>query len=134
MNISPTTPLRIGLGAMYLYSGIDLMRNPENWISFIPGWMMDIITSVSTLETFLRLQGAVELIFALSFLALFLPAGWVRIVAVFSALEILSILLLTGVDLITFRDFGILGASTALILLLAPSQLPLTTSLRKEVL
>ncbi|PJE64834.1 MAG: hypothetical protein COU90_01050 [Candidatus Ryanbacteria bacterium CG10_big_fil_rev_8_21_14_0_10_43_42] len=122
MPISPSIPLRLGLGAMYLYSGFDLVRNPDNWISFIPGWFMDVLMTITTLETFLRLQGVVELLFAFIFLSLFLPQKGVRVAAVFSALEICSILVFTGVDLITFRDFGLLGASVALIILLKPQE------------
>jgi hypothetical protein len=118
MNISPVLPLRVGLGIMYAYSGMDLLRNPDNWIAFIPGWLMDIIVNIISLEIFLRVQGAIELVFAVSFLLFFLPNWWVRMTAIFSAIEMLSILVLTGVDLVTFRDFGLLGASVALIIFL----------------
>ena len=133
MTISPTIPLRLGLGVMYVYSGIDLIRNPDNWIAFIPGWLMDALTPFIALETFLRVQGVAELVFAFVFLALFLPNGLVRIIALCSALEMLSILALTGVDLITFRDFGLLGASVTLILLLAPPAEIISAPVSQEV-
>ena len=53
------------------------------------------------------------------FLAWFLPRGAIRIASGLAALEIAGILLFTGIDLITFRDIGLLGAALALFFLSA---------------
>ena len=113
---------------MYLYSGIDLLLHPTAWVWAIPYWMRQIITAVVPLNTYLQLQGSVEIIFALILLAWFLPAGLVRSVAFLSALEFLAILGLAFFPfsaanfLITFRDIGLLGASLALFMILSGKQ------------
>ena len=125
-KIKPEWPLRIALGAMYLYSGIDLVRHPTAWHWALPYWMREIITSVLSLDTYLVGQGIVELAFAVVLLAWFLPRGAVWVVTVASVFEFAAILILAFVPFsevnfsITFRDIGLLGASIALFLLVYP--------------
>ena len=125
---SPEWPLRLGLGAMYLYSGIDLVLHPTAWAWAIPYWLRQTVISVVPLNTYLQLQGAVEIVFALALLAWFLPRGLVRGAALLSALEFLVILALAffpfseAIFLITFRDIGLLGASIALFMILREEQ------------
>ena len=76
------------------------------------------------LNTYLQIQGTVEIIFALILLAWFLKPKIVRWVAILSSLEFLAILLLALFPwseanfLVTFRDIGLLGASVALVLVI----------------
>lgn len=72
----------------------------------------------SPIEMYLRLQGIGEFIIGVLFLAWFLGKLGPRIAAILSVLEIASILLFVGIDLITFRDIGLLGAALALLTLL----------------
>lgn len=123
MNASNTTnarwALRLGLGIMYLYSGVDIVLHPTAWTWAIRQLPIVIQNSIGTITggevAFLTIQGASEILLALIFLAWFLPYRLVRWVALLSALEIGFILLLVGVDAITFRDIGVLGASVALV-------------------
>lgn len=115
---SPEWPLRLGLGLMYVYSGISLLRQPLDWQGFLPMWFSDAVVRFLPLATYLAIQGAGELVLAAAFLAWFLPRGLVRIAAGLAALEMLGILVLTGIDLITFRDVGLLGGALALFILL----------------
>ena len=113
----PEWPLRIGLGLMYVYSGFSLIRQPLDWQGFLPMWFTDAVGRILPLTAYLKIQGAGELVIAAVFLAWFLPRRIVRIVAGFTVLELAGILLFTGIDLITFRDIGLLGAAMALFLL-----------------
>ncbi len=114
-NKLPIWFLRLGLGAMYAYSGYDLIATPSHWYAFVPPWFSQILWTVGLdITTYLRLQGAVELLFAFVLLAWFMPRLAVLWVAVISGLELLLILVFSGVDLITFRDIGVVGASAAL--------------------
>lgn len=113
----PEWPLRLGLGLMYAYSGFSLIRQPLDWQGFLPPWFAAFVGGVMPLETYLAIQGAGEILLALVFLAWFLPRRLVLAAAVVAALEIAGILLFTGIDLITFRDLGLLGAALALALL-----------------
>jgi len=118
-KISPAFPLRLGLGAMYLYSGYDIIRNPNAWTWAIPQWFSDFVTVFMPIETYLHIQGGIELALAVIFLAWFLPRKIVLIAAFVSTVEIIGILLLAPFSqfLITFRDLGVLGASASLLLM-----------------
>ncbi|OHA09930.1 MAG: hypothetical protein A3A44_03650 [Candidatus Sungbacteria bacterium RIFCSPLOWO2_01_FULL_60_25] len=115
-SISPEWALRIGLGAMYLWSGLDIVRHPKSWywaIRSLPEFAEAAIGKIG-IDTFLMIQGAGELALAILLLVPFLPRRLLRWVAFLNALEIALILLLVGVDAITFRDIGVLGGAVAL--------------------
>ena len=116
-KISPLWPLRLGLGLMYIYSGYDLFYHPTSWVWAVPPWFAQLISPIISVVAFLRFQGIVEFLMALLLLAWFSGKWSVRIVAIFSTLEMAAVLLFTGIDLITFRDIGLLGASSALLIL-----------------
>jgi len=121
MRINPEWSLRVSLGVMYLYSGIDLVQHPTAWHWALPYWLKQFIGNFLELNTYLRLQGAVEIIFALVLLAWFLKPVFVTWVAALSTLEFAVILVLAfipwseAIFLITFRDIGLFGASLALL-------------------
>src|SRR5947207_2318187 len=112
--------LRLGLGFMFLYSGLDLVRHPTGWywaVRPLPDFIKNIITDEIGMNRYLMLQGVGELVMAFVFLAWFLPAKIVKIVAALAAAEMAAILLLVGLNSETFRDIGLLGAGAALFFL-----------------
>lgn len=109
--------MRLGLGLMYLYSGYDLFYHPTAWLWAVPKWYAQIVTPVSSLELYLRFQGVAEFAIGLLFLAWFSGAWGVRAASAFAALEMAAILIFVGVDPITFRDIGLLGAALALLII-----------------
>lgn len=123
-NLKPMWALRLGLGLMYLYSGYDLFYNPQHWYGFVPKWFSQAVIQIGPIETYLRLQGLGELVIGLLFLAWFLGARGARIAAMLAALEMALILLFVGIDPITFRDIGLLGAATALLIMSFQSSQP----------
>ncbi|MDO8600890.1 MAG: hypothetical protein Q7R73_04805 [bacterium] len=116
-KISAEWPLRLGLGFMYIYSGIDLIRYPSGWTWALPWWFSKIVSSFIPIETYLRIQGAGELIFAAILLAWFLNKKIVAAVALISVFEFLFILFFSPQFTITFRDIGLLGAAASLFLI-----------------
>lgn len=115
----PTFFLRLGFGLMYLYSGYDLVVNPKHWQGFItdaPKFINRLATSVGT-TNFLRFQGLAELAIALGLLAWFLPTRLVKWLVLAAVLEMAAILVTVGINLITFRDLGLLGGLAGLLLL-----------------
>ena len=70
------------------------------------------------IDTYLKLQGGVELIFALVMFAWFVPKVIAKIVSYLIALEMFLITVMVGIDTVTFRDIGLVGAALALGLLL----------------
>lgn len=121
-NLHPAAPLRVGLGLMFLYSGYDLIANPFHWYGFVPQWFSRFVTPLVPMEQYLRLQGTGEIILGLLLLAWFLPPWIARLAAAAAAAEMLGILLFVGLDPITFRDIGLLGAAVALFFLLSRKQ------------
>ncbi len=113
-RIRPEAPLRLGLGLMYIYSGWDLIVNPSHWQGFAPAWFERMVGILMPMDTYLRLQGAGELAIALLLLAWFVPRRALRLAALLAALEMAGILILVGIDAITFRDLGLFGGALAL--------------------
>ena len=119
-RIKPIWALRLTLGIMYMYTGVDFLRAPEHWYGFAPVWFSKLVLMIlPSMDVYLRIQGVGELVLGFAFLAWFLPLSAVRIAAFLSALEMALILLLAGIDLVTFRDIPILGASLAVFLLIS---------------
>lgn len=115
-NFGYSWPLRIGLGLVYLYSGYDLIAHPLNWIGYMPDWFGGMVSAIMPLDQYLKIQGAGEIVLALVFLAWFLPRWIVCIAAAAAAAEMAGILLFVGIDPVTFRDIGLLGAAVALMI------------------
>jgi|SRR3989338_2140096 len=130
-KINPAWSLRLGLGLMYIYSGFDLFYYPYHWYGFVPQWFSQAVTSTVSIEIYLRLQGAGEFVMGLLFLAWFSGAWGLRIASILAVLEMTLILLFVGIDPITFRDIGLLGAALALLVLSWPK---FTASASKESL
>ena len=105
--------LRLGLGAMFAYSGLDIVLHPSAWTWALRGLPTIITDQINRIgpETYLRGQGVAELVLAAAFLAWFLPRPLVRVAAFFAAVEMAAILIFVGVDAVTFRDIGLLGAA-----------------------
>lgn len=116
-KISPEWSLRLGLGFMYLYSGYDLFYNPWHWYGFMPKWFSQTVTQIVSIDAYLRIQGIGEIIIGLLFLAWFFGVRGVRIAAALAVFEMALILLFVGIDPITFRDIGLLGAAIAILIL-----------------
>jgi len=116
-NIKSEWALRIGFGLMYLYSGYSLASRPDHWYGFAPQWFMDVVTRIMPFDNYLKLQGMGELAIAFVFVAWFLPRIFVRIGSMLNVVEMAGILLLSGIDTITFRDIGLLGGALALFLI-----------------
>ncbi len=119
-KVHPEWVLRITLGLTYLYSGQDLIRHPTAWVWALPYWLRQGIAAIIPLNTYLQIQGIIEILFAIVLLSWFLRTAIVRAVALFSVLEFGAILILAFFPWsepnfsITFRDIGLLGAALAL--------------------
>ena len=114
----PEIALRLGFGCMFLYSGFDLIRHPTGWywaVRPLPWVIQNFINTTIGVDQYLRMQGIVELIFALVFFGWFMPRWIVKIVSLLVTLEMAAILLLVGLSGDTFRDIGLLGAAWALV-------------------
>ncbi len=115
--------LRVGFGLSYLYSGSNMFFVPRHWYGYMPQWFSRTIIDVGfTVDQFLKLQGAVEMAMGVLFLAWFIngQTRWnsvLHIVYMGVAVQMLLILLLSGIDPNTFRDIVLLAAAVALLLM-----------------
>jgi cytochrome c-type biogenesis protein len=74
----------------------------------VPYWFANLLPFDVT--TYIQLQGGLEILLAVAFITGF----FIRPAAFLSALEMLGILILYGIDAVTFRDLAIIGGSLAL--------------------
>ena len=101
--------ITFGLGLTFIYAGVDALANPANWIGYIPQWTSVIMPR----EYLLAAHAMFELLLGIMLIAhLYLHA-----VSFIVACDIAIILLISGVDAVTFRDFGLLMAAIALFIL-----------------
>ena len=124
-KLSPEWVLRIFLAATYIYSGLDLLKHPKSWhwaVRPLPNFAQEVINSFG-LDLFLQIQGVVELTFAIILILWFLPKILTLVVAALTAIEMAVILFLVGLDGVTFRDIGLLGAAISLYILIYKNRL-----------
>ena len=103
--------LRVGLGLVFLYAGTASLQNPTSWIGYVP----QFVSLIMPRETFLMLHGIFELVLGVGFIA----GLWIPILSTLAFLSFFSILILIGIDEVTFRDFGLACMALALFLRVA---------------
>lgn len=96
--------LSFGVGFTLLWAGIGGLFNPDSWIGFVPEWIENFGVSR---EFFLQSHGVFDIVIALA-LILNIYRKWA---AALAGLLFLSIIVLYGIDDITFRDVGLIAAS-----------------------
>ena len=120
-KIAPEWPLRLGLGIMYLWSGIDITLYPTAWywaLRSLPQNLQGFVTASVSIDTFFRLQGVSEILLAFLLLAWFLPRIFPLFAALVATLEFAAILAFLPINAITFRDIGLLGGALTLFLII----------------
>lgn len=98
--------LRLGLGLTFLWIGVDMFRNPDVWIGYIPanpGFGL-------TREAALRAAGAFDMALGL----MLLLRVWSKLAGALVVVHMAGILVVHGVDAVLIRDVGLLGAGLAL--------------------
>lgn len=96
-----------GLGITFLWIGIDMVRNPNTWIGFLPQGLPGNMSRESALmltATFDSALGAVLLLRIYTKTAAFL-----------ASLHLVAIIIQHGLDAVLIRDVGLLGASLSLL-------------------
>ncbi len=99
--------LSIGLGSVFLWIGIDILRNPDAWIGYLPATLpFNINPSLA-----LKVNGLIDAALG----ALLIMRWWPKITASVAALHLLGILVVNGIDAVIIRDIGLLGTALALL-------------------
>ena len=91
--------LRIGLGSVFLWFGIDKFFHSIVWQNFIPDWFPMLIPA----EAFILLLGVVETLVGI----LLLLGLFTRFAAGLAALMLIPIIISLGYNEIGVRDFGL---------------------------
>lgn len=99
--------LRIGLGAVFTWIGVDILRHPETWIGYVPPSLPGGLER----ELALKLNGLFDLALGLLFIADKMP----RAAAALAVAHLAGILATQGIDAVLIRDAGLLGAALALL-------------------
>ena len=102
--------LRIGISLVFLWFGSQQFLHPEQWIGFIPQWVINVSPVSPT--TLIHFNGALELVFGTSLLIGF----FTRISALILALHMSHITAMIGYDSTGVRDFGLSIATWAIFL------------------
>ncbi|KKU19181.1 MAG: hypothetical protein UX31_C0010G0026 [Candidatus Nomurabacteria bacterium GW2011_GWA1_46_11] len=91
--------LRVAVAFPMLWAGIGGIREPSNWIGYVP----DFVEVFFDKGTFLVIHSSSLILFAV-----FLMTGPLRrFFSLLAFLNLLSILIFFGLDDITFRDLGL---------------------------
>lgn len=96
--------LRVGLAFVFVFAGVAALSNPSNWIGYIPTWIQNTLPFPA--EIFLKIHASADILIGV----LLLFGVWIRWVALAGALFLLSIVIFYGIDEVTFRDIGLIGA------------------------
>lgn len=101
--------LRVGLAFVFIFAGVAALSNPSNWIGYIPAWVSNTLPFPA--EIFLKIHASADILIGV----LLLLGLWIRWVALAGALFLLSIVIFYGVDEVTFRDIGLIGALLSIV-------------------
>jgi uncharacterized membrane protein YphA (DoxX/SURF4 family) len=105
-----TLVLRAGLGAVFVWYGIDKTIHPEIWGGWVPAMVKSVLPV--SVALFLKAQGVAEITAGV----LLLLGKFTRLAALTTALFLASILIFIGPNDVTVRDIGLLGAALSLFL------------------
>jgi hypothetical protein len=107
--------IRIGLAGVFLYAAEEALRNPSAWIGFVPSFTNKFVDAKLALDSLSVAQLG---------LVIWLMSGrFIKLAAVASIGLLAGIVLFDpGAILITFRDFGLIFAAMALIVIDLPKK------------
>ncbi len=108
MKIKGITFLRLGLGVTFLWIGVKIFQDPRAWASFLQDWVVKLLP-VSPV-TLMKFTSYLDVGLGL----LLILGQFVKLTAAVCVVQLIAILVSSGITDITVRDIGLLGASLAL--------------------
>ncbi len=104
------TVLRITLGLVFILTGFFILQEPASWIELVQPWVRDILPI--SLETAIYITAIYDIA-----QGIWLITGvYTGIASILAGLHLAQVLVVTGVNWITYRDIGLLGMNIALII------------------
>jgi uncharacterized membrane protein YphA (DoxX/SURF4 family) len=101
--------LRVGIGLVIAWFGLQQVSDPSSWISYLPPLADSLPTSQINL---IYINGWFEIVFGV----LLVTGFYVRLVAFLLAIHLAGIVYTIGYNEIGVRDFGLLVALVAIFL------------------
>ncbi len=101
--------VRVGLGLVLTWFGIDALTNPGVWAALVPKFVLSL--SHLSADQFMFVNGIAEVILGI----LLLVGLWTRLIAALTACLLLGIIFTLGYGDLAVRDFGLLLAAVSLI-------------------
>ena len=98
--------MRVGLGLVFVWIGIDILRVPDSWIGFLP----QVMPFGLTREFALQLNGVFDLLLGLVLISGRVP----KLAALLAGLHLAMIIISNGIDAVVIRDVSLLGTALAL--------------------
>ena len=105
-----TLILRLGIGIVFLFFGVDKFIHPEVWINWVSPRLLYYFPFPQ--EVFIYLDGGLESVIGVMLILGF----YTRIFALIASLLIVGILATVGVTDVTVRDIAILAGALSLVL------------------
>lgn len=108
MNKVSYTILRVGLGITFLWVGVLIFQSPEAWSNFISPWAAELIPF--SLKNTMICVGIFDVL--IGALLVYDFAVWIG--ALFAAIHMIDVLVVSGITSITVRNIAILAGALAL--------------------
>lgn len=104
IRIKLSSVLQIGLGGVFIYAGASIVTTPGRWTDFLPQWI-----SLPD-QTLLVTYGVIEMVLGIALLiGIFLP-----VFSLVAFLNLLLVMIFTGITDATFGNFGLSMAALGL--------------------
>lgn len=117
MNKLALTILRIALGITFLWIGILIVQDPQAWGDYIQSWAAKLLPL--PIKEMMMGTGVLDIV--IGFLLVTNILTWLA--AGIGAIHLVIVLITSGMNAITVRDIGLLGASVAVSLINWPKNL-----------
>lgn len=108
--------LRVGIAITFLWISILIFQEPEAWGSFIQPWAAGLLP----LSLKSAMIGTAILDAVIGFLLL--VDSWAWLAALAGSIHLIIVLTVSGINVITVRDIGLLAAAIALLINSLPAK------------
>ncbi len=95
-----------GLGVVFVWIGLNILKNPNDWIGFVP---QNVPFDIAR-EAALKIGGAFDIALGVALIL----RWWQRTAALAATIHIGAVLIQNGIDAVLIRDVGLLAAALAL--------------------
>ena len=103
--------LRLGLGLVFTWFGLDKLINPSNWLGYITPKVAQFI--FINLNSFIFILGIIEIMLGI----LLIIGLYTRIVALIMAIHLTLVIISIGFNDVAVRDIGLLSIALYLSLI-----------------